>query len=201
MLDLIKKEEVEKIIKPVPAFLKAAKEIKIKTLVDFEKASGGLIKITAEEKRIKGELKSVVGPIEESVKKVKGWFKPALDTLGEAGDLLRDKIGAYQTEINDKAKAKKEEIAEKVNSGEISAEKAGSQIAKVEAKAENKVFNGNGSVSFTTHRFVKVVDLKLVPVEYLMPDMVKINKAILDEGKEIAGCSLVVEQRPIVKTK
>lgn len=201
MLDLIKKEDVEKIIKPVPAFLKAAKEIKIKSLVDFEKASGGLIKITAEEKRIKGELKSVVGPIKESIKKVENWFKPALDILGEAGDILRDKIGAYQTEVDEKAAQKKEEIAEKVNSGEISAEKAGNQIAKVEAKAENKVFNSNGSVSFTTHRFVKVVDLKLVPVDFLLPNMPMINRSMLDEGVEVAGCEIVVEQRPIVKTK
>lgn len=201
MLDLIKKEEVDKILKPVPAFLKAAKEIKVKTKEDFERAGEGLIKITTEEKRIKGELKSVIGPIKESVKKVEGWFKPALDNLEEASDLLRDKICAYQTLVIKKAEDKQAEIAEKVNTGELSEAQAGSKIAKIDEKSNNKLFSEKGSVSFTTHRFVKVVDLSLIPLEYHLPNMVKINEAMLTNGVELPGCEIVVEQRPTIKTK
>ena len=201
MLNLIKKEEVDKIVKPVPAFLKAAKEIKIKTKEDLARAGEGLIKIASEEKKLKTKLKSVVGPIKDSVKEIESWFKPALGMFGEASDILRDKMSKYQTEVREVAQIKQAEIAEKVESGEITVEKAGNKITKIEEKSDNKVFNDKGSISFTTHRFVKVVDLKLVPIEYHLPDMVKINKAILDEGLELPGCEIVVEQRPNVRTK
>ena len=201
MLDLIKKEEVEKLSKSVPSYLKAAQEIKIKTAEDLEKAGIGLIKIIAEQKRIEAILKSAVGPAKESIKVVEGWFKPALNTLKEASELLRDKTGAYQTKVDADIEAKKVAIAEKADAGQMTNEKAGQKIADLEVKADKKIFSNTGGMSFTEHRFVKVVDLKKIPLEYLMPDMVKINQAILREGKEIAGCEIVVEKRPNIKTK
>lgn len=197
---LIPQKEIQELKKQVPNYLQAAKVLQVKTKENFEKANEGLVKIRTFSKQVKGKLDLIVKPIKLGVKEVEGMFKPMLETLKEADDILQDKIAKYHTEQLAKVEVKKEEVIAKVESGEISDEKAGQKIQALENKVENKVFNEGGAVSFYTYRDIEIFDEKLLPREYLIPDRVLIRKDAL-AGKEIAGVKVIEEKRTKVNTK
>lgn len=116
------------------------------------------------------------------------YFKP----LVNAEKLIKGKMGAFLAEEERLRKVEEERLRKEVEKAQ----------EKLKAKAEKEQANGNGKkaeellqkadniiaptlapttkkvtgISFREKWYAEVVDLKLLPREYMLPDMVKLNK-------------------------
>jgi len=88
----------------------------ISTQLCQEQAAAGRKAIKDYVKRVDSLRKELVDPLNATVKKINDLFRPALDTATEADKLLGQKMGAFQTEQENKVRiqeAKAREAAEK----------------------------------------------------------------------------------------
>lgn len=60
--------------------------------------------VKAKHKELDDRRKEVTGPLNQTVKTINGWFKPALDTLESAEKKLKAKVALYLTEREAKAR-------------------------------------------------------------------------------------------------
>ena len=135
------------------------------------------IKSIAKDKR-----KSIEDPLKEALKQVDELFKPFFAKVDETEIEVKNEILRFEE--------KKEQLNKKLNSdfekGNI--KKVATYAAK-QAELNAKV---NGS-SIRELEVLEIVNQKLIPREWLVPDEKLILKA-LKEGKKIAGCMLITKK-------
>jgi len=88
----------------------------ISTQEGLEQAATGRKAIKDYVKRVDELRKELVGPLNNTVKKINSLFAPALDTAGQADKVLGQKMGAFHTEQENQIRiqeAKAREAAEK----------------------------------------------------------------------------------------
>lgn len=168
---------------------------------------------------LKGEIKSVeetrktfVKPFQNATKRLNDAFKIRLEPLQKVEIQLKGKVKAYTDEqarkADEKARLAKEEQAqrEKDAAEKIkAAEKAGDEEALKEAQEEKasienevvaveatktSVRTESGLVSQRKVWKFEVVDEEKIPREFLTIDEKKINQAIRDGAREIAGIKI-----------
>jgi len=136
------------------------------------------------------EKEKVTRPLNEALRAERARWKPLEDELKESISTLRYGISRFQTELIAKQKVKEEKIAEKVLAGSMNTEKA---IVKMDSlKVSNKV----GQVSFKTVKKFKVMDVTMLPHEYVLPNEIMIREA-MNKGLELAGVDYFTEQLPV----
>jgi len=176
----------------VPKAVAAATALKIKTAQDMIKATDILGKIKSVGKMVRERMEAPVKIAYKAYKDVKTEqdkvFGPFVRGCDEAESIVKGKMIEYQDIQIAKAEKKTEQIEKKVESGEMSFEKAAEKI--IEATPQKNVTTDNGAVQFRTRDVVEIEDETKIPREYLIPDMVKIKKVAL-AGVEIPGVRVV----------
>jgi len=108
--------------------------------------------------------------------------------------IIDTKMVAYQTAKIAKEKAEEAKIVAKMESGKIDIDKAVDKLAQIE-RVDKKVETDSGSTSFITTQCFEVLDVTMLPVEYILPNEVAIRSA-MKEGKQLPGVRYYTEQRP-----
>lgn len=146
---------------------------------------------------IKEKKELITKPLNLALKNAREMFKPLENPYEDAIQILRMKMSGYQTaklKAEEEAKAK---IANRVGEGKgkIRLETAVEKIEEI-GTTEKNASTEAGAVSFRTVKKFKIVDLKLVPIEYLMLNESLVTK-VMKEGKELPGLAYFEEQIPV----
>lgn len=137
------------------------------------------------------EKEKITKPLNQALKVERARWKPLEDKLEALLLHLKKQMSTYQTKKDEEFKQQQKEIADKVATGEISIEKA---VAQMDNKVETKVFSNNGSINFITVKNFEVMDITLLPKDFILPDEVKIRLA-MKNGIEIPGVRYFEEKQ------
>jgi hypothetical protein len=178
-LAIYKRQATE--VKKKAGQLKITSQAKVVEAQDFRKKIATAIKL------VKGKRDEIVKPLRVSIKKTQELFNPIIDEMTATDVDIKMAMEKYVRQQQLIIEEKKKEIEQKVDSGEISFEKAGKKIEKAESKVN--------AVKTRNIQEVIITDTKKVPDEYYVIDMVKLRKDAL-AGIKIAGVK--VESKTIV---
>lgn len=189
--EIILREEKDKIT--------IAQNLSITDSASMTQAAGLLSELNRANDRIVKDRETLTKPINESLKAIRAKYKPFVDTLESAIEIVRSKMGVYQSEALRFQKAEEAKIAARIGEGKgkLSIETAVKKIAEIDAP-EARVATGSGSVSFRTVRKFEVMDIVLLPIEYHLANEAKIRKS-MEAGIEVSGVRYFEEQSVINK--
>lgn len=134
------------------------------------------------------EKEKVTKPLALALKEERARFKPMETKLEEAIEQIRSEMSKYQTKMLEAKKKLEEKVAEDVASGKLDIEKAVSKLSSV-AVVDEKIETTSGAVKFRPLWVAKVVDKKLVPVDFMEVDLARV-KAFIQGGGTVPGCVL-----------
>jgi len=135
----------------------------------------------------------VINPYKKFIKSIDEKFYVIKD-LKDAYKDLGDKMVAYQEKKEKEILKKKEQLLKKMKK-DSDIEGAVKELEKV-GDIDKTIESSGHKITYREHRTVVIEDEKKIPREYLMPDMVKIRKDILD-GKNIPGVAIEVKKIPV----
>ena len=156
-------------------------------------------------KAIEEKRKEYVGPINEHLKAINEAFKKLTGPLEQADSLTRSKIMAYRTEERRKAN----EIAEinrlRMEAAQREMELQGElsesvNLVEVPTLPPATVRTDLGTLGTSQIWKFEVVDFKVLPDDYKIPDMVKIRK-VVTAGASIPGVKSWKEDALRVSTR
>jgi rubrerythrin len=204
------KQETQDLVKQVDSFDKA---IIIKSNVDYERVGEELKQIKTLFNALENERKSATKPLDEAKKKIMDWFRQPSEKLTIAEANRKRAMIGYQQE---QEKKRREEEARLAELQRKEAERLAKKAAEAEAKGRTekaeelrqqaqeastiapivppKVEKINGIKTMKIWKF-RIVNEKLIPRDYLMPDEKKIG-AITKATKgtlEIPGIEIYPE--------
>lgn len=190
------KNEVAEIQKDMTPILAQADKLEIEEAIDMAAAAEILSKLNLFSDRMTEEKEKVTKPANEILKAERARWKP-LETVYEAAiAALRRKMTDYQTAIVAKQREDEARIAARVGEGKgkLKVETAIAQIEKLEKPAAN-VAAESGSVKFRAVKKFEVVDIALVPKDYVLANDAKI-RAAMTAGIQIEGVRYYEEMVP-----
>ena len=163
----------------------------IVSLDDAKLAADDLSMIAKLKKAMESKRKDYLQPFQDHVKEVNEIYKTLMQPIETADMVTRSKVLSFQREQAE-LKAKQEEINRlrmeaatkeaELNNGEI---KESVNIIDV-VTVPTHVYADNGTLGTSKVWKFEVEDLTKIPLEYLMPDMVKIGK-VVRAGVKIPG--------------
>ena len=192
-MPVVKKTELA-IAKEINPLVEKIRNVKITSPEIMSEATTYLSKVNQFLDKLTEEKEKMTKPINEALKEIRAKYKPTELILQELISKLRSEMSTYQTKEIAKQRAEEAKILAKVESGKLGIEKASDKMSFL-AVPDKKVTVDSGSVSFIPTKTLKIVDIKLVPIEYY-----DINeKRCLDSlklGKTVPGCEIEVIQVP-----
>ena len=131
---------------------------------------------------LEAERDSAIGPIKGTIKKITGWFKPAIEKYESLELHLKMGIMAHRQALQEQ------------QTKALSAATSQVEIAQAVAVLAPKPL---GLQEREVKRVV-VTNESEIPREYLVPDMRKIEQALRD-GKVVPGTELVIEKVAVLR--
>ena len=140
------------------------------------------------------ELEKVTIPLKKALKAEEARFKPLQTLYKGAITTLRTKMGEYQSRaIQERLDAEKA-IADRIKSGKggLKVETAIKKIGELDA-VDRKVEGDAGSVTFMAKDDFEVMDVTMLPHEFILPNEVKI-RAAMKAGQKLPGVRYFTSQ-------
>lgn len=191
-------EQEQKRASDVPALCKRA-DLIISSQEDYETASVALREVKSRYKELEGQRKEITSPLDDAKKRVMDLFRAPLDLLSKAESLLKQKMIGYTDEQEKKAEEERKRLQKLA---EAEAEK---ERKKLEAKIERAIASGKTDkvetlqeekekvqpiiipfvppqidtprgVSYREKWTAKVINFKLLPDEYKLPNQAALDK-------------------------
>ena len=157
-----------------------AKLLEIKNENDLAKGTDQIATIKSLRGKIKEEQDKIIKPLKDHVKFLdQTYFRPFLDALDLAEDIVRGKMNIYQTKKINKAEEKSEDLSKK--------HKETVEVAVV------TVVEGKKTAAVMETRMVpkyKVEDFKKVPDKYKMLDTRAVRVDVQAGEREIPGLEI-----------
>lgn len=184
------------ITKEVAPLVKQAQDIKITDEKSLTSAVSFLSKLNTTLKSVTKEKEKVTKPLNEALKAERGRWKPFEDDLEKSIETVRRAMTNYQTEKNRIAEEEKSRIADRVGEGKgkLKVETAVKQMEAVDTPV-NSISTNAGSVRFKTVKKFEVMDITMLPHEYILANETAIREAMKD-GKELPGVRYYTEEVP-----
>ena len=191
-------EEELRRLNDVPALCNRA-DIVISDQTQYETAATVLMQVKSRFKELETQRKEITGPLDEAKKKIMDLFRIPLDLLSKAESLIKSKMIGYTSEQEQKA-AEEQKRLQKLAEAEAEKErkKLQARIDRAEANGKNdkaeelKMAAENiqtmvvpviapqietpKGVSFREQWSAEVIDFKLLPDEYKIPNEKVLNK-------------------------
>lgn len=143
--------------------------------------------------------KEYVGPPGKLVKDINGHFKTITIPLSQARQLTEDKILAFRHQ-QEAERARAEEINRKrIELAEMEAKQNGTEVAPPEAVAvpdgpAGMIRSDIANVGIAKNKKWRMLDLDLLPREYMIPDTIKINRLVRNGIPSIPGIEIYIEE-------
>ena len=174
--------------------------IKVEDDIGMTIASDGLAVIAKLKKALEAERKSYTEPLDAYKKSIMETFRIITDPIKEADQVVRDKVLAYQEAV-----AKKKADIEKINAEKVRLAQEEMRVngemsqpldlIPVMDAAPDRVNSEVGGLSSRTNWKWRLVDIALVPKEYLQVNDVLVTTLVRKGGmREIAGIEIYPEK-------
>lgn len=174
--------------------LNAAVALEIKSDEDYSAAGELKLNLTKLNKMITAAKEKITKPLNEALKNAREMFSPAENSYKTANALVTRKMIDWDDLKEAEAEKEKAKIQSKVDSGYIKPETAEQKLEEV-VEAPLGVKSNAGTVFSKKVKKVRIINEVLIPREYLVIDMVKLNQAMLREGKEVPGAEVYEERQ------
>lgn len=155
-------------------------EFEIAEQADYDFANEALGDAKSSWKALETRKKKATGPLNQSLKEIRSWFKPAQDFYAQAERLLKGKLAEAHRKAREEQDRALREAQEAHQTGDVEAVREAlvqSQAVEI-AQADN--------VSVIASWDFEIVDVKLLPREYLIPDEKAIRGVVKSLGGEAA---------------
>jgi hypothetical protein len=177
------------------ALVAEAASYKIVGKASYEIAVSCLHRVKAWSAKLTEIKKSISDPQWKAFKATGAVFNPMIAEAAKAETILKDAILAFHAAQGATSAAKVAEVISQVEAGEIAPQEA--ELALSEASLEKAqktvvVDDGAGAATIVKRRVVVVEEEGLVPDEYWVLDMPRLNKAALS-GTKIPGVKVVTQ--------
>ncbi len=188
-IEIAIKEEASPVIRD-------AEKLSIMTATEMKKATEILSKLNKYNDNLVADMKKVTDPLNAALKEIRGRYNPVKTVLESAIEIIRKKMGAYQTEALRLQKIEEDKIAARVGEGKgkLKMETASKKMGEIE-KPDAIVEAESGSLSFISKQQLKVTNEGLIPDEYFILN----EKAVLDAlkaGLLVPGAEIEIIQVP-----
>lgn len=190
-------KEVAVLEKEVSPIVNEATAIEIKNDKDMKVATEILSRLNIARDRTIEKMETITKPQKEAIKAAESIFKPFIVKAKSAIDIIRDKMSSYQTEKIEAARKEEAKIAARIGEGKgkLKIETAVEKMKDIEKPAET-VIAESGSLKFREDLVYEIEDLSKIPLDYLIPDEVKIRKA-MKAGIRLPGVKYSTKMVPI----
>lgn len=177
--------------------LKHATKISIETSDDMGEAAVLLKQLASYAAKVKEKKEGITKPMNAALKAARALFAPLEDPLDEAISAVRKEMGRYQLAAEKAAHAEEERIAARVGEGKghLKPETAVRQMEAIE-KPASSIQTDDGQVKFRDQKKFEVMDITMLPLEYVVADESLIRKAMQD-GTELPGVRYWIEKIPV----
>lgn len=118
--------------------------------------------------------KEVTGPLNQTVKTINGWFKPALDALENAERKLKSKVATF---VQERERQTREALAA------VAAAQTAEDAKRALAEAQPPAFLPQGMSARMVWRW-RVVDVNAVPRSFCIPDAQRIEAELRGAVKD-----------------
>ena len=192
----IQDKEVKVLEKEITPFVKKAEGIVITDAKGMKSATEILSQMNKYADQVKERKETVTKPLNAALKAARALFAPLEDKLDDGISQIRKAMTNYQTEQRRIEKEEEDRIAARVGEGKgkLKVETAVKKMSEID-RADKNVAADSGSVKFKTVKKFEVMDVTLLPHEYIVADEVKIRKAMLADI-ELPGVRYFTEEVP-----
>lgn len=189
--EMVEDKELQIVKQNTNKAMSAAQALTITTDEDLNGATELLTKINLAGDMIKKRKEEITKPLNEALKSARELFRPLEDAQQNAKQIVAQKMVDYKRAQDEARRKEQERLAARVEKGTMKPETAMRKMEEL-PDAPKSVKTEAGAVSFKEVPVAIITDETQIPRTYLVPDMVKINKAIR-AGIEIPG--IKVEMR------
>ena len=184
---------IEKQLTPT---LKEVEELDVVDEKSEIEASELLSKLNLVGDAMKEKKAKVYDPAWATIVAIRAEWKPKETILENAIAAVRAKLSKYRTAAKAKADAEEAKIAARIapGKGNLSIETGVKKIEEIDRPAAAVTTNA-GMVKYKTVQKFEVIDMKLLPLEYHLPNEVAIRKMML-AGQKLEGVRYFEEQIP-----
>ena len=182
-------KELAVVKKQVIGANEAAQGLTINSRPKLEEAKIVLNKIGVAKKFVKGKKEEITKPMKEALDKVKDLFSPLEEMIIKADDMVKGKMLDYNRILQaeeEKRRLALEAEAKKKNADDSKVEKA---VEKVEAVIEKRE-----AIPTRKNKVIEIFDESKVPDRYWVIDKVAVRRDAIDNGIEIPGVKVVIEE-------
>lgn len=197
--DLLTRSDVRELTQETSTILTEAQSFKIATNVSYQLAAEELKRIKGAAKRLETLRKSITQPMDTAKSAVLDFFRQPAEQLEQAETQIKSAMGAYKAELDrqeDERRKEAEKAAEEErerlaaaaavaaqegrrdDAEEIAAQVATVVTAPVLARQAPKI----AGINFRSVPKFEITDASLLPRMYLIPDEIKIRKAVTALG-------------------
>src|SRR3990167_5072296 len=135
--------------------------------------------IKAVAKEIDEKKKEITQPLNLALKNVRGLFVPLEEACEKASRAVDSKVLDYHQKISKEREEAEAKLAKRVDNGTMKMSTAAKKMEEL-PEAQRHVTTENGAITIRKIKKFRVVDITKVPVEYIIPNEVKIRKAMFD---------------------
>lgn len=169
-------------------------QFSIKTPDDMKWATEQLSQLNRYADTVKNRKEEITKPLNAALKSARALFSTVEAKLDTGIATLRSAMGAYQLEAEQAAQRKEEKIAARVGEGKgfLKPETAVRKMEGLE-KPQTSIQTDSGSVKFRDVKKFEVMDVTMLPHEYVLPNESLIRKATA-EGIELQGVRYWIEK-------
>lgn len=185
--------EIGKVINPLEQL---ARSFTITSKESYVEADNLLKDIMRNEKKVSEVREKHTRPAMDTLSFIRDLFKPAELSIAEAKKVIKAKMLAYTLAEEEKKEKEKAKLAARVEKGTMKAETAANKMEAIEADKEMPEVKSSIKILVK----VRVSNLSIVPREYLIADLTKITKAVLNDNIEIPGVEKY-EEKSIVGSR
>jgi len=182
-------KEVDIVLEPVTT-------LTIKGKQDLQEASEILTNLNRYKDRVKEERERITKPLNEALKAARDMFRPVEARLDESISSLRGAMTVYQTEQDKVIAIATAKAMADIESGKVDINEAVTALSEIERVDAPIATSNKGSVSFKLTKKFEVMDVTMLPPQYLLANDVMI-RASMKEGVELSGVRYFSEKTPI----
>lgn len=191
-------KEVSVIEKKLHPIIEKANELVVKDEKSEKLATEMLSQLNLVGDKMKEQKAKVYEPAYATVVAIREEWKPRETLLSSAIAVIRGKMTKYRTDAKAAADAEAAKIAARVGEGKgkLKVDTAVRQIEEIERPTGN-VATDAGVVKYkTVPKFnPDTINMRLLPAQYHLPDLVAIRKAML-AGEKLPGVEYFTEEQP-----
>lgn len=175
-----------------------AEELNISSSNDMLMASELLAQVKMVKNNVISRKEEITRPLMDGLSSVRELFQPLEIGYTSAQKTIEAKMKTYSTEEDLRIEREKEKITGRLEKGTIKAETAITKLNSIGDSPESFT-SSSGKTFIKQVPKLRVVDVSVIPREYLIPDLAKLTEAVLKQNIKVPGVEVYKEKSIVTR--